>query len=203
MKITIFGSGNIGATIGKKWAEAGHQITFAVRNVADPKYQILQETVASDVIIAAIPESVDTADVILFAIPGTAIADTMAALDGTLDGKIIIDATNKVQAAVMNSLADIAAQAPQAKLFRAFNSLGWENFETPHLGETQIDLFYCGDIGNAQETVHQLIADIGLRPIYVGDREQAGTVDNLTKLWFTLAFGQGYGRRLAFKLVSE
>jgi hypothetical protein len=28
-------------------------------------------------------------------------------------------------------------------------------------------------------------------------------VDNLTKLWFALAFGQGYGRRLAFKLLAE
>jgi predicted dinucleotide-binding enzyme len=51
--------------------------------------------------------------------------------------------------------------------------------------------------------VESLIADVGLRPIYIGDLEQVAVVDNLTRLWFALAFGQGYGRRLAFKMLTE
>ena len=48
-----------------------------------------------------------------------------------------------------------------------------------------------------------LIADIGLRPIYVGDLDQVTLIDTLTRLWFALAFQQGYGRRLAFKLLRS
>ena len=65
-----------------------------------------------------------------------------------------------------------------------------------------IDLFYCGDSGEGQRQVDQLIADIGLRPIYVGGRDQVDVIDGLTRLWFALAFNQGYGRRLAFKLLQ-
>jgi predicted dinucleotide-binding enzyme len=203
MKITILGSGNIGSTLGKKWAKAGHAVTFAARNPDDPKYQDLLKTIGGNGAIAALPEAVNSAEVILLAIPGTAVEETMAGLGQALDGKVIIDATNKIQQAEMNSLAAISAKAPAAKLFRAFNSLGWENFETPQLGETQIDLFYCGDPGEAKETAEQLIADIGLRPIYVGNLDQVAVIDTLTRLWFALAIGQGHGRRLAFKMLTE
>jgi predicted dinucleotide-binding enzyme len=48
-----------------------------------------------------------------------------------------------------------------------------------------------------------LIADIGLRPIYVGDLDQVAVIDALTSLYFALAFERGYGRRLGFKLLTE
>ena len=73
----------------------------------------------------------------------------------------------------------------------------------PRLGGSQIDLFFCRDDGDSRQTVESLIADVGLRPIHIGDLDQVAVVDNLTKLWFALAFGQGYGRRLAFKILTE
>lgn len=203
MKITILGSGNIGSTLAKKWAQAGHALTLAARNLDNAKYQPLLEKIGGQATVAALPEAVRLTEAILLAIPGSAVATTLAGLGEALDGKIIIDATNNVGQAELNSIAAISAEAPNAKLFRAFNSLGWENFETPQLGGTQIDLFYCGDPGAANETVAGLIADVGLRPIYVGHLDQVAVIDSLTRLWFALVFGQGYGRRLAFKLLSE
>jgi predicted dinucleotide-binding enzyme len=202
MKIAILGSGNIGVTLGKKWANTGHTVTFGARNVADPKYQKLQQSGAGNIAIAPIATAISLAEVIVFAIPGQAVAESVAGVGKALVGKIIIDATNKIGEAELNSVAALSAAAPTAKLFRAFNSLGWENFETPHLADNQIDLFYCGEGGEARDTVAQLIADIGLRPIYVGDLSHVTTVDTLTKLWFALAFEQGYGRRLAFKVLT-
>ncbi len=203
MKIAILGSGNIGSTLGAKWARAGHAVTFGARNVDDPKYRALLENVGGNSAVASVPEAVRAAEVVLFAIPGTAVEETVAGLGGALQGKIVIDATNRVRQPVMNSISAIAAAARDAKLFRAFSSLGWENFATPQLGGTQIDLFYCGVAGEAKEAVEQLIADVGLRPVYVGDVDQAALIDGMTRLWFALAVGQGYGRRIAFKLLAE
>lgn len=203
MHITIFGSGNIGATLAKKWAAAGHTITFAVRDSNNPKYQQLLQTIPGEVDIATGLEVLKEAEVVLFAIPGQAVEEIVTQLGDRLRGKTIIDATNKIQAAEMNNLATIAAHVPDANLFRAFSSLGWENFENPQLHGQPIDLFYCGDNGSAQKTVEQLITDIGLHPVCIGNLEQASIIDNLTKLWFALAFQQGHGRRLAFKMVTE
>lgn len=203
MKVTIFGSGNIGGTLGKKWAAAGHAVTYAARDVADAKYKPLLDAMHGRGAVAPLAEAARSADAVLFAIPGAAVAQAVAGLGDVLDGKIIVDATNKMREAETNNLAILSAAAPNARLFRAFNSLGWENFETPQLGDTQIDLFYCGDSGETREVVDGLIADVGLRPVYIGGLDQAAVVDTLTRLWFAVAIGQGYGRRTAFKLITE
>jgi hypothetical protein len=201
MKITVLGTGNVGSTLGRKWAAAGHDVVFGVRDVTAEKVQtILAETAA---LAAPVAEAIATSKVIVFAIPGTAVPDTVTANQETLNGKIIIDATNKIREPEMSNFATFTTDTPQASLFRAFNSLGWENFADPTFNGEQADHFYCGDSGPAQETVHSLIADIGLRPIYIGGRDQVGVVDNLVRLYFALAIGQGYGRHVAFKTLYD
>jgi predicted dinucleotide-binding enzyme len=203
MNISIIGTGNIGSTLGRKWAKAGHTIKFGVHNAADPKHQPLLDAGDGKVTVAPVAEAVSFGDVVLLAIPGSAVDALVTEFGDALTGKIIIDATNQIGQAEMNSLGPISARVPTARLFRAFNSLGWENFDNPQLGGSQIDLFFCGDAGDARQTVERLIADVGLRPIYVGDLGQVEVVDNLTKLWFALAIGQGYGHRVAFKLLRK
>jgi hypothetical protein len=203
MKITILGTGNVGATLGKKWAAVGHAVKFGVRNVSDSKHQTLLSSIAGYASVASMGEAITFGEVIVFAVPGAAVGEIAAQFGGTLGRRIIIDATNRVGQTELNSISIIAAEAPQAKFFRAFNSLGWENFEQPIFGDTQVDLIYCGDSGQARVAVEQLIADIGLRPIYIGNLEQLPVVDNLAKLWFALVFGQKYSRRLAFKVLTE
>ena len=102
----------------------------------------------------------------------------------------------------MHNLAHFQQHAPQAQVYRAFNSLGWENFAEPNFNGVQADLFYCGSDGEAKSKVEQLISDVGLRPIYLGGNQQMGLLDSLTSLWFTLAFGQKKGRHLAFKVLG-
>jgi len=103
----------------------------------------------------------------------------------------------------MNSAALFATHTPTAQVYRAFNSLGWENFENPVFDGVQADLFYCGPAGAGQAAVEQLIRDVGLRPVRLGDLGQVGLVDMIGGLWFALAFGQGMGRELAFKVLTR
>lgn len=203
MNIAILGPGNIGGTLGKKWAAAGHQVRFGARQPDDPKYSSLLEGIQGEASVVTIDAALAFGQVVLLAIPGGAVSEMMAKLGGRLNGKIIIDATNRVGQADMSNFAAISVGAPEASLYRAFSTLGWENFETPKLGGQQIDLFYCGDAGDTRTAVEGLIADVGLRPVYVGGREQVGVIDGLTRLWFALAMGQGRGRRLAFKMISD
>lgn len=81
--------------------------------------------------------------------------------------------------------------------------LGWENFATPVFKGIRADLFYCGDGGEERAAVDTLIAEIGLRPVYIGETEKNHLIDNLTRLWFTLALEQGRGRHLALKMLAD
>ena len=206
MKIGILGAGIIGQTIGRKWAAAGHDLMFGVRNIKNPKLEELQKEFAAfpnTTTVGSTMDAIAFGEVILIAIPGTAVAGMAQAFGKGLDGKILIDATNKVGGQTLNSVTDLLEHAPQAHVFRAFHTLGWENFANPAMNEQTIDLFYAGPDDNSRQVVEQLVADVGLNPIYVGGHEQLDTVDGLTKLWFAMAFGQGKGRRLAFKMMTD
>jgi hypothetical protein len=49
----------------------------------------------------------------------------------------------------------------------------------------------------------ELIVGVGLRPVLVGDLDQVHLVDTPTALWAALAYGQGRGRHLAFKVPER
>jgi hypothetical protein len=198
MKIGIIGAGKIGSTLGRKWAAEGHQITFGVRDPAGLKFEALRDIGE----VGELGEAAAFGEVVALALPGVAVADFASTYKDVLAGKIIIDTTNNVRGAQMNLLAYLAEKVPGARLVRAFNTLGWENFADPQIGGEQIDLFFCSDPA-ARPTAEQLIAEIGLRPVYIGDIDQAAALDGMTRVWFALALGQGYGRRSAFKMLSE
>ena len=201
MKISIIGAGNIGKTLGQKWASKGHDVTFGLRSLQPEKVQALMDTVGNNVTTATIDEALTTGEVILFALPAKAFRNAIPTWADNLAGKILIDATNFVGQTPMHSLDVLREHTTNTVLIRAFSNLGWENFAQPTINDQQVDLFYCGDQGDKQNLIHQLIVDIGLNPIYIGGVEQGDIIDALTRLWFTLALQQGKGRRLALKLI--
>ncbi len=204
LNIAVLGAGHIGGTIGRKWAEAGHNVSFGVTDPDGPKSQALRAELGDKVTIGSAADALAAGDIILVAMPGVAIDQIVAEYATSLDGKVIIDAANKMgTGGPPNSLATFQARTPNARVYRAFNTLGWENFVNPVINGLQADLFFCGPDGEDRKTVEQLISDVGLRPIWVGGLEEIERIDALLGLWFTLAAGRGYGRRLAFKLLSE
>jgi predicted dinucleotide-binding enzyme len=203
MRIGILGARSIGGTLGRKWAHAGHTVMFGVRNPQNSDVQALAHELGGNASAAGVANAIAFGEVVVFAIPGQAMDASIVEHAAALAGKTIVDASNKVGAPTMNSLEAFTTHAPSAQVFRAFNSLGWENFANPQFGGVQADLFYCGPSSAAQAQVEQLIADVGLRPVWVGGPEYTPTVDAIASLWFALALKQGRGRHLAFKLLTD
>lgn len=188
MRIAVIGRGNIGATLGGKWAAAGHGVTYGAR---DPQ--------AADE--AGVEESVSEAEVVVLAIPGAAAKEVLAGLGERLSGKVVVDATNDVGGGgKLHALDELASGGLPV---RAFNTLGWENFADPVVAGTRADLLFGAEDGPARAVAEQLIRDVGLEPVWVGGADAFDVVDGVTRLWFTLAFQRGLGRRLAFKVLRE
>lgn len=203
LRIAILGAGNIGGTLGRKWVAAGHRVAFGVTNPDGERAQALRTELGTKVTIGPVADALTGTDVVVMALPGKVMDEVITKYATQLDGKIIIDTANRLGGGPMNSFATFQAHTPHARVSRAFNSLGWENFADPMFDGTQADLFYCGPDGDSREVVEQLITDVGLRPVRLGDVDQVGLVDSVGALWFALALGQGKGRRLAFKVLSR
>jgi 8-hydroxy-5-deazaflavin:NADPH oxidoreductase len=186
IRMAVVGAGNIGRTLGDKWAAAGHEVVYGVRSPGTPDTASVEDAVAG-------------AEVVVLAVPGAAAKDVLAALGAALAGKVVIDATNDIQGT--GKLHALEELTDGAHPVRAFNTLGWENLADPVFGGVTADLFYAAEAGHAHEVADRLIADVGLRPVWLGGVDVFDLVDSLTQLWFTLAFQRKLGRRLAFKML--
>jgi 8-hydroxy-5-deazaflavin:NADPH oxidoreductase len=201
MKIAILGYGRVGSALGKKWLKAGHEVKFGVRDPNKVEVKALLDSLNRQAPAVRLNETMDWGEAVFFAVPAPSMEDLLAGYSGNLNGKIAIDATNQFDAPVINAIRHITAQSPQAVVFRAFNSLGAEVFESPDFNEIQADHFYCGPEGPQQVQVGQLIREVGLNPIYVGGLDRVQLVDNLGALWVHLVFQKKMPRHTAFKLL--
>lgn len=202
MKIAILGVGNIGGTLGKKWADAGHQVVFGTRDANSRKAQSLRQALPNAK-IDTVANALSDAEVVVIATPHATVADLVKQNAVSLAGKTVIDTTNNFGALVVNNLATIQAAIPTAQVFRAFNSLGWELFANPQIDGQTIDHFYCGPDNDRRPALDKLIAEIGLHPVWVGTNDVINIVDALGSLWVTLIFQCGYPRTIALKLVQR
>ena len=185
--IGVIGSGNIGSTVGAAWERAGHDVVYASRSPEPPR-------------TVAIADAIAGAGVVLLAMPGAAVPAFLAEHGRALDGRVVIDATNDIGGPRLHHADAYGESAPGARLVRAFNTVGFEVLADPSFGGETASLFWCGpeDAG-----IEQLIADVGLHPVRVGDIEAIDVVDGVGRLWLTLVFRQGLPRRLALRLLAD
>ncbi len=189
MRIAVIGTGHIGGTLGGKWQAAGHDVVYGVRSAG--------ATGPGGAPVATVADALRDADVVLLAVPGPAVAEVAAANAAALDGKVVIDAANRMGQPEANSQAAIRSAAPGAHYARAFNTLGWENFAEPPAGA---NLFFAADQG-ARSVTEELIGAVGLEPAFLGDASAARTVDGLSPVWLALVQQSGGDRKLALRVV--
>ena len=202
MNIAILGVGNIGGTLGKKWAGAGHTVVFGTRDANSRKAQALRESFPAAK-IDMVAKALSDAEVVVIATPYSTVAELVKQNAVAFTGKIVIDTTNNFGAPIVNNLATILASAPTAQVYRAFNSLGWELFANPIVDSKAIDHFYCGPDNDKRPIVEKLIAEIGVHPVWVGGNDAINIVDALGSLWVTLISRRGYPRWMALKIVQR
>jgi len=204
MKITIIGTGNVGAALAKGWAKAGHEILLGVRDSANFKGKELLSQ--SNITIITIAEAVKNAEVVVVAIPPDAVNELVKSFGDVL-GKVIIDATNSVRSApagYANVAEALRALTNCVDVVKCFNSTGFENMGNPVYGGMGIDMFVAGESIKGKETAKRLAKDLGFAECYdFGGNDKIALLEQFALAWINLAVMQKQGRGIAFKLLKR
>jgi predicted dinucleotide-binding enzyme len=174
MKIGIIGSGRIGSTVGKLWAQAGHEVMFSSRH--PEQLQDLATRVGAGARASTIREAAQFGDVVLLSVPWVGVEEALAAA-GPLDGKILIDTTNQFTPNGLEQLQNgmtasefNARRARGARLVKAYNILtaGFQTESAGRTGPNRVVMPYAGEDAEAKRVVAGLINDSGFEPFDVG-----------------------------------
>ena len=210
MKIAIIGAGNVGGTLGTRWARAGHDVIFGSR---DPNKGDVKELLAKagPTAKAATPaEAARASEILLLSTPWPADQDAIQGL-GDLSGKVLIDATNPLlpglaglELGTSTSAGEkVAGWAPGAKVVKSFNTVGFNIMAETSFGADKPVMFYCGDDAGAKQKVAQLANALGFEAVDAGPLKQARVLEPFAMMWISLANQYGLGRDIAFKLLRR
>lgn len=204
MRIGILGAGNIAGALGQRWAANGHDVLFGVRDPQSYTVQLVLNGCGPNAQAGTMREAATYGDVVALAVPWSAVPDVLTQTGGCPD-KILIDCTNRMgppaPGAPASGAEQVAKLAPQARVVKAFNTLGAESIANLRFGGTNASTFMCGDNAAAKAVVRQLGEDIGFDVVDVGPLATAPLVESLAQLWVQIS--HSLGRDIAFRLLRR
>ena len=165
MRITTIGKGNIGGTLGRLWTDAGHVVTQLGRDGGNAS----------------------NADVVLVAVLSEAVPDALTRVTG-LEGKVVIDATNRTSAAPpagYPSIAEYIKARTGGPTAKAFNLNFAGVLEQAAQTSQRPGNLWVGDDG-ARDAVEQLSRDIGMEAVYGGPLDRAATDEAFAEILITI-----------------
>jgi predicted dinucleotide-binding enzyme len=188
-KVGIIGKGKVGLALKGGLEKAGYQVKTVGK---DPK---------------GVNETARWADIVILAVPFSALDEIVRNAGDAINGKPLIDVTNlytpEMQAAVgSRSGAEVLqGKARNAKVVKAFNTHFAKNMERGRIGDQQITLLVAGDDSDAKAKTAELGRDIGFDVVDAGPLENARLLESLGNLNIKLGYGMGLGTDIGFKLV--
>lgn len=203
MKIAIIGTGNVGGALATNWSKKGHTIHLGVQDTDHFKGMALLKNENTHVF--SIREAVAASEVVLIAIPPTAIFEVLGQM-GDVSGKTIIDATNSVRQGPdpYKTVYHCIADKTHAEVVKCFNTTGFENMLDPVYQGQGIDMFMAGDSEEAKKVATRLALDAGFGTCMdFGKADKVELLEKFALSWINLAIMQGHGRNMAFKVLRR
>ncbi|HYM10474.1 MAG TPA: NAD(P)-binding domain-containing protein [Bryobacterales bacterium] len=214
MKVGILGSGIVGQVLGAGFVKHGHQVMMGTRDPRDEEVRSwLAKTPGASA--GAFAEAARFGDVLVLVVLGR-VVEKVIALAGpeNFAGKTVIDATNPLaEGPPVNgvlpyitgpneSLGEkIQALLPQARVVKAFNSVGNARMVNPHYEQGTPTMFLCGDSEDAKARVSEIIRRFGWEPFDCGGIIAARALEPLCMFWCIPGFLRNQWTH-AFKVLT-
>jgi 8-hydroxy-5-deazaflavin:NADPH oxidoreductase len=186
--IGIIGSGGMAAAIGGLAAKAGHTVEVTSRDAA--KARALAEQIGAGATTGAFGAA-PAGDIVVLAVPYSAVLDVVKQYGEALAGKLLIDITNPINSDFTDFVTpedsfgaqEIVKAAPaDADVVKAFNTQFSHILAAGPVEGHPLDVFLAGDDAQAKARVSAFIESLGLRPMDTGQLPMARTLENVALL---------------------
>ncbi len=173
--VSIIGTGNMGQAIAGVVSKGGNTV------------ELLGATDTSKPV---------TGEVVVLAVPYSAVADIVAQRGEQLAGKVVVDITNPVNFETFDALvvpadgsaaAEIAAALPQSRVVKAFNTTFAATLASGTVGGQPTTVLIAGDDADAKSLLAGIVTAAGLRAIDAGSLRRARELEALGFLQISLA----------------
>jgi len=185
--IAVIGTGNVGGALGPQFGKLGHTIIYGSRSPQREDVQALVGRTSGNATAMLPADAARAADIVIIAVKWDD-AETAVKSLGDLSGKIILDPTNAVRVdaqgirrhAVETSAGQmIQSWAPNAKVVKAFNTLGAGTMTNPAEAGGRMTIPIVGDDPAAKAVIAELVRGIGFDAVDMGGIEFAHALEQM------------------------
>jgi len=189
--VGIIGTGDMGNSLGPRFAELGYTVVYGSRNPSSEKVKNLVSQTGANARAATQKEAAQASAIVVLVVPWPAM-ETVAQSLGSLDGKIVIDPSMPsvqsedgyyVSLVETSSAEMIQAWNPGARVVKAFATLGSFVIDDPEVVGGPVTVPVAADDREAKEQVGRIIANMGLDPVDAGPLRLSREIEALQRLY--------------------
>ncbi len=214
MRVGVLGTGDVGKALGRGFLALGHEVKMGAREAQNPKATEWAKAAGAKASIGTFAEAAQFGEVVVVCTLGAAnesvIQQTGAA---NLAGKVVIDTTNPLDfskgmpPSLLFGGRDSGGEqlqrlAPQAKVVKAFNTVGNAHMFRPEFPGGPPDMFIAGNDGEAKARVAGIVRDFGWNVIDLGGIDASRYLEAMCMAWVLHGVLSGTWNH-AFKLLHK
>ena len=189
--VAIIGTGDMGDSLGPRFAELGYRVIYGSRNPDSEKSQNLVAMTGKNASITTQILAAQAGDIVVLAV-GWPAMETVAQNLGSLDGKIVIDMSMPVEQAEDGYYVSIVATSsaemiqlwnPGARVVKAFATQASYVIDDPDVVGGPVTVPIAADDRAAKEQVASIVAAMGLDPVDAGPLRLSREIEALQRLY--------------------
>lgn len=213
-QVGVLGSGEVGRCLAAGFASRGHNVMIGSRDPGKPELREWLTAEGAGVEAGTFAQTAAHGELLVLAVLGSAAEDVIAeAGPENFSGKVVIDAMNpldfsggfppRLSITGGDSLGERVQRAlPDAKVVKAFNTIGNPYFVDPGFSEGQPTMLIAGDDEGAKRTVVDVLADFGWSDVVdIGGIEGSRELEAICIVWVKIGGARGAWDH-GFKLLA-